>query len=507
MKFHNQSRRRYLNMGKYAIIYNLDDETLKKKFTKNELDELDSVGKPLIRTTPSEFTKDIYAYAHNIEHDPETDHLKTWISLTLVNLSCLFLSENNGGSVEGESDVMYDRWLFLNKIFRGSKIRATGFSALTDSLRKYVSCFNYHCLFLLSDPNCPTICPNNDIRYPNTCGNSLFRSIGLEEKIEEWRTRRRIEDSFFDVFDGDMWREFPGNDGAPFVDEHCSLLLTLNIDWFGPFLNSTYSVGAIYLTINNLPRSERFKTENVFLVGVMPGPREARTSDIKNYLQSLVDELLEWYGGRTIRTNIHPQGIGKEITSRASRSSRNGKRVISSIDPVEKVKMGVRVDTIYKGSDMEIGCLEIGHHDDPTKELTDSRLKLPTVMKEMFLDIFKYASELVHKIHIIAYNINGKNIQLLDMDCPFGYVLRIRRTRELPYPLSSSNFPKRIASMLELAMMGKIVMEETLETYDNFRIPLKFSRTMNVFPPCFSSTNDESSSSTPSSSLPKKKLE
>ncbi|KAG2203671.1 hypothetical protein INT45_008855, partial [Circinella minor] len=55
--------------------------------------------------------------------------------------------------------------------------RITGFSALTDSLRKYVSCSNCHCLFLLSDPNCPTICPNNDIRYPNTCGNSLFRTI------------------------------------------------------------------------------------------------------------------------------------------------------------------------------------------------------------------------------------------------------------------------------------------------------------------------------------------
>ncbi|KAI7847115.1 hypothetical protein BDC45DRAFT_452320 [Circinella umbellata] len=101
-------------------------------------------------------------------------------------------------------------------------------------------------------------------------------------------------------------------------------------------------------------------------------------------------------------------GYSKEITSKASRSSRNRKWVISSINSVEKVKMDARMDTIYKGSDMEIGCLEIRHHDDPTKELTDSRLKLPIVMKERFLDIFKYAPELVHKIHIIAYNINGR---------------------------------------------------------------------------------------------------
>ncbi|KAG2227270.1 hypothetical protein INT45_008514 [Circinella minor] len=44
--------------------------------------------------------------------------------------------------------------------------RITGFSALTDSLRKYVFCSNCHCLFLLSGPNCLITCLNNDIRYP-----------------------------------------------------------------------------------------------------------------------------------------------------------------------------------------------------------------------------------------------------------------------------------------------------------------------------------------------------
>ena len=53
----------------------------------------------------------------------------------------------------------------------------TGFSALTNSLLKYVSCSCCHCLFLLSDPNCPTTCPNNDIHYPNMCGNNLFKVI------------------------------------------------------------------------------------------------------------------------------------------------------------------------------------------------------------------------------------------------------------------------------------------------------------------------------------------
>ena len=53
----------------------------------------------------------------------------------------------------------------------------TGFSALTNSLLKYVSCSCCHCLLLLSDPNCPTTCPNNDIHYPTMCGNNLFKVI------------------------------------------------------------------------------------------------------------------------------------------------------------------------------------------------------------------------------------------------------------------------------------------------------------------------------------------
>ena len=84
----------------------------------------------------------------------------------------------------------------------------------------------------------------------------LFLRPGFEAKIEEWRTRTHVEDTFFDVFDSDMWHQFPARNGSPFIDQHRSLLLTMNIDWFGPFTNSTYSVGAIYLTVNNLPRLE-----------------------------------------------------------------------------------------------------------------------------------------------------------------------------------------------------------------------------------------------------------
>ncbi|OAD70986.1 hypothetical protein PHYBLDRAFT_102018, partial [Phycomyces blakesleeanus NRRL 1555(-)] len=47
----------------------------------------------------------------------------------------------------------------------------------------------------------------------------------------------------------------------------------------------------------NLPRSERLKSENVILVGMISGPKEASTDSMNHYLKPLVNELLEMYIG------------------------------------------------------------------------------------------------------------------------------------------------------------------------------------------------------------------
>ena len=44
----------------------------------------------------------------------------------------------------------------------------------------------------------------------------------------------------------------------------------LNVDWFQPFKHTSYLVGAIYLAILNLPREERYKRENIILLGLIP---------------------------------------------------------------------------------------------------------------------------------------------------------------------------------------------------------------------------------------------
>ena len=69
----------------------------------------------------------------------------------------------------------------------------------------------------------------------------------------------------------------------------------LNIDWFNPYQDTQYSVGAIYLVVQNLPHSERFKVDNIILVGLIPGPREPKS--VSTYLDLLVEDFRKLYRG------------------------------------------------------------------------------------------------------------------------------------------------------------------------------------------------------------------
>lgn len=77
---------------------------------------------------------------------------------------------------------------------------------------------------------------------------------------------------------------------------HNYYALMINIDWFQPYTHVQYSVGAIYATILNLPRNIRNKTENVMLIGVIPGPHEP-SKNVDSFIEPLVEELKRlWLG-------------------------------------------------------------------------------------------------------------------------------------------------------------------------------------------------------------------
>lgn len=125
---------------------------------------------------------------------------------------------------------------------------------------------------------------------------TLIRRPGFLEKCEKWRQRQIPDSVMADAYDGQIWADFQYVNGQPFLAEPNNFALMMNVDWYQPFKNSPYSVGVIYLAILNLPREERFKQENIILVGVIPGPKEPK-NNINTYLDPLVDELRELWDG------------------------------------------------------------------------------------------------------------------------------------------------------------------------------------------------------------------
>ena len=85
-------------------------------------------------------------------------------------------------------------------------------------------------------------------------------------------------------------------DGVPFLANPCNFALMLNVDWIQPYKHSVYSVGIIYLVILNLPREERYKLQNIIVVGVIPGPKEPQ-EHINSFVDPMVEKLLSLWSG------------------------------------------------------------------------------------------------------------------------------------------------------------------------------------------------------------------
>ena len=105
-----------------------------------------------------------------------------------------------------------------------------------------------------------------------------------------------------DIFSGDVLRHFADRDGTSFLPSRPfegRYAFGLSVDAFNPFLNKQagkkVSVTAIYMVLLNLPPHARYKVENMYLAGVIPGPREPSLTQINHLLQPLVNELNEFW--------------------------------------------------------------------------------------------------------------------------------------------------------------------------------------------------------------------
>ena len=134
----------------------------------------------------------------------------------------------------------------------------------------------------------------------------FFSRKDFEMSCRKWAERKNETEALFDIYDGVIWKEFKDDNDELFfkkeyADTHIGLML--NMDWFQPFINSQYSVGAIYAVICNLPRADRFKPQNILTLAVIPGSHEPKLHEINNYLYPIVNQLNQLWNGYNIITH------------------------------------------------------------------------------------------------------------------------------------------------------------------------------------------------------------
>jgi hypothetical protein len=126
-----------------------------------------------------------------------------------------------------------------------------------------------------------------------------------------------------DIFHGELLRNFQGPGDNP---RHFSLssdqnegryVFSVGFDFFNPLTNKQagkkLSVGAVTLVCLNLPISERYKPENMFLAGLIPGPNEPPLDTINSYWTPLVDTFLTLWEDGIKFSRTHDYECGRVV--------------------------------------------------------------------------------------------------------------------------------------------------------------------------------------------------
>src|ERR1700742_2537707 len=146
---------------------------------------------------------------------------------------------------------------------------------------------------------------------------SLISRPGMECLLDRGTVFNNSRD-MWDIKDGTVIRDMKGPDEKAFLDglqrRELRLIWSLSIDWFNPFWNKiagpTASSGSIVMSCLNLPPSLRYKSENLFVVGVVPGPHEPSVEEFEHFLNPVVEFLEKsWMQGtHYTRTECAPSG-------------------------------------------------------------------------------------------------------------------------------------------------------------------------------------------------------
>ncbi|KII93303.1 hypothetical protein PLICRDRAFT_100818 [Plicaturopsis crispa FD-325 SS-3] len=143
---------------------------------------------------------------------------------------------------------------------------------------------------------------------------------GIEDEVDSYRQQRRVDGKYNNIFDGRVCKELRGVDGKSFFfgDEsdmeegELRIGVLMGVDWFS-YLRSqiapSHTSCPMSYSVINLSPHHRYRTVNLLLSGIMPGPKEANPDEVQKFLHIFINELLRLYKeGVVVVTPRYPNG-------------------------------------------------------------------------------------------------------------------------------------------------------------------------------------------------------
>ncbi|CDH59851.1 hypothetical protein RO3G_13306 [Lichtheimia corymbifera JMRC:FSU:9682] len=211
--------------------------------------------------------------------------------------------------------------------------------------------------------------------------------------------------------------------------------------------------------------------------------REDRSeADLMKRVWSLVDYC---YDGSVISVTTG------ERSSKASSHRMNQARCLAAVLPMDRKKVGSKVDSLFYHDLQEYGMAEAGciTNSQNSKTLLEAGIKCPKALKDMLCELVSHAPSKIRAIRTHALVFSGLEMNHLIMDSPQGYVCRVSRlSRWLQYPTCPERFIYQLSPILQVVYNAKISMEQVQQevgketgpgfiTYGDEDSP--------IIPPCF----------------------
>lgn len=151
---------------------------------------------------------------------------------------------------------------------------------------------------------------------------SMLSRSGIEKAITLHMRNSATQEELRDIMSSTAIRELRDTSGEPFVREigdDLRLVWALSIDWYNPRTNKAsgkaISFGMIIMICLSLPPLLRYKEENIYLAGIIPGPQEPSVDATNHSLSPLIQDLQRSYEQGTYLSQTHDHPLGRKTQS------------------------------------------------------------------------------------------------------------------------------------------------------------------------------------------------